>query len=494
MMHLLIVKLIGCLGWLSNIAFAQLELGEAVTASVSFPDVGMSCIGNLATFVTTALRGRLDLEMGARDVLATLRGPKLENILHRPGFGRTTCTVDRLGYASVVMLSIHPPNSSIEQFMKYISNAHGVESILLECRTLKTAPVYAAVCNCNTECHCIVFWTVVDITIMLGLRMPGSIKQLSDSLCLLPSLNCLRGGCHGCDKGLLYVEIDDYGNKRFEERRPEVEYPATVWETLPKGFIEEKGTCICIPVHEAPEDKWTALLMRMLMSKDMEDRGVSLERGHAEQRKDGMKTVDYSTAYLIVPRFTEILVNFVLTGWFKVDGFSSALVARRAIKDYVVDSEGTSFAANVFLTKALIYEHEHNGGVTDRCQVLTFRGPLLGLRTLSFIACGVNLICTVSWVVLIALEGGPGKIYNGHTMPPSKSGVAVIITAIGIGLVMDCSHLWRGRFRDRRELLTLWAVVVFEVMCLISMCAVALALGAKFLGDGCIVLFMAWFG
>ena len=40
-------------------------------------------------FVTSLLRGRLDLEISARNVLATNRGPEMKEI---NGFGLTTCT------------------------------------------------------------------------------------------------------------------------------------------------------------------------------------------------------------------------------------------------------------------------------------------------------------------------------------------------------------------------------------------------------------------
>jgi hypothetical protein len=120
LIHLVIVQLIVWFGWLSNIALAQMQLGEEVTGSVNnLPSVGIACIGNLAMFVTSLLRGRFDLEMGARDVLATMRGHKLEDINN--GFGLTT--PKDYHKASVVMLSSHTPNLSIRQFMRYVSNA-----------------------------------------------------------------------------------------------------------------------------------------------------------------------------------------------------------------------------------------------------------------------------------------------------------------------------------------------------------------------------------
>lgn len=52
-----------------------------------------------------------------------------------------------------------------------------------------------------------------------------------------------------------------------------------------------------------------------------------------------------------MPRFTEVLVNLVLPSWFRVYDFSASLVERGEIRDYVVGSKGSGFAANAFLTK-----------------------------------------------------------------------------------------------------------------------------------------------
>ena len=74
------------------------------------------------------------MEMGSSDVLATIRGPKLEDL--NGGFGLTT-SVD-YSKASMVMLSNHTPNLSIKQFMTYISNAYNMHSIVLQCFPIKS--------------------------------------------------------------------------------------------------------------------------------------------------------------------------------------------------------------------------------------------------------------------------------------------------------------------------------------------------------------------
>ena len=63
-MQLLMIKRIVLLVWLSAIALAQLESSEAVTGAVNLTNVGIACLGNLALFITSLVRGRLYLEMG----------------------------------------------------------------------------------------------------------------------------------------------------------------------------------------------------------------------------------------------------------------------------------------------------------------------------------------------------------------------------------------------------------------------------------------------
>ena len=85
-------RILGSLvGTLSIIGLAQFEVGEAevVKASSNIPDVGLAWVGNLEIFVTSLLRARLDLEISARNVMATNRGPEMKEI---NGFGLTTCT------------------------------------------------------------------------------------------------------------------------------------------------------------------------------------------------------------------------------------------------------------------------------------------------------------------------------------------------------------------------------------------------------------------
>ena len=166
-----------------------------------------------------------------------------------------------------------PSSSSIKQFMKYIDNAHDVGSIMLQCVPLKDALkspsmqipsecafFIAEICPCNIpecNCNCIVFSTVEDITFLINRRMPDTPKQLFDSMCILPSLQCMKNGCDGLNQC-------------------SSEFPAAceVLDFELKPPIQEIPIFICIPLLPASIDEWTSLLMRYFKAKDQEDRGA----------------------------------------------------------------------------------------------------------------------------------------------------------------------------------------------------------------------------
>jgi hypothetical protein len=429
--------------------------------------VGITCIGNLAVFFSCLIRGRLHVEMGARDLLATITGSKLRELKEENEYVLTTIRYSEEIIPDVVMLSNHTPESSIRQFMEYIKNTHDVKSTLLRFH------VAAEICI-RHRCMCIVIEGAGSV-FWLARRMPGVLKQLSFSKWLLPCVTCLRNGCHGCN--------------------PKWPVPA-VCEILDKVVTRvcEERSCICIPTKPAEDDKWTNMLIRSLKTKDKADRGVRNPASDALGKyisQSGVcdETEKYSTVPLIVPRLAEVLINIILTGWFRVDGFSTALVARRVIRDYIVDSRGSGIAANVFLKECEVHSNAEN---TDVCQVLTFRGNLVTFRSLSSIIGCVNLICSISWAVLIAI---PAKWYDTLSMPPSKATIVILIAAIGIAFVMDClqMYLYRTDAIDEEHggyasvvlkffFLPLWLVMILEMVCIISGSAILATLGIKGFG------------
>lgn len=202
---------------------------------------------------------------------------------------------------------------------------------------------------------------------------------------------------------------------------------------------------MCIPLRNTSEDDWTELLITSFKCKDkFTEEGLltrryvtsawrALENYMSKSGECNAQDV-YDTASVIVPRLVEILLNFMLTFWFKVDAFSSALVARRAVKQYIVDDNGRGFAASVFMTETRVKSNVNHSNV---CQVLYFRGNLPTFRTLAVIVACVNLSCFISWAMLVGSEGSINKWYHTHSMPPSKFRAIVMLGAIVISLCMD---------------------------------------------------------
>lgn len=524
---------------------------------MSFPDLVITCAGNLAVFYSSILRGGLYLEMAAKDALTFLTGPKkVKNIKKEwddisMGFGLTTCwDQEHLSDCSVIMLSEETPNSSMTQFVEYIANVYDLRSVLLPYLPLEHGALTQEICTCplrkddrsydDSKCGCILFWTGVNevITITLAEQIPGTLKALCPGLCLLPSLDCLKNGCHGCDQGLLHAEekedislfegihedicpleeteanhfgtnkktdleeskANDFGTNKKGLRygEPKVKHSAAVCGISYSSTFRLGG--ICIPVlqegNHRGNDRWTELLIGCFKSNDYETRGDIIRREKSSISNDLENYMagtgkcyaeeEYSIVSLILPRLTEILINLVLVFWFKVDGFSSSLIARRAVRNYIVNDSKRGFAAHVFMNAAEVRSNDDN---TNVYQVLSFRGNVWNPRALSVIVGFVNLACSITWAVLVALEGGSNKWYHTHSMAPSKGRLLVIFVGIAIALSMDCVDLylylqnarWSIERRDnrRRKILIICTMIVLQISCIVSSSLVARAVGIK---------------
>ena len=70
--------------------------------------------------------------------MAAITSSQLDDI---NGFGVTICTEYQYHDASVIILSNRQPNSTIRHFMKYIFDAHGLYSIILQFDRLESVAV-----------------------------------------------------------------------------------------------------------------------------------------------------------------------------------------------------------------------------------------------------------------------------------------------------------------------------------------------------------------
>lgn len=94
------------------------------------------------------------------------------------------------------------------------------------------------------------------------------------------------------------------------------------------------------------------------------------------------------------------------------------------------------------------------------CQLLTFRGNLLGIRTVAIAVGCVNIGCSIVWAVLIAFDDGADI-----SPPPSMAIVAVIIAAIGIALAMDFAMCWAAMSSGGEANWSNWLTGVIAFLC-----------------------------
>jgi hypothetical protein len=211
-----------------------------------------------------------------------------------------------------------------------------------------------------------------------------------------------------------------------------VESPAAVCGVLDLKSIHKVRTCICIPTCPASEDEWTNKLIKFFDVRDKEFRGAVIRKGRTNassvlenyKNGDGEREADekYSLASIaIVPDFTMGLIALVLTFWLKVDGFSSILFANWAVEGY--------FDTNDYLRFIIRACVKSNANKTNVCQVLFFRNALQ-IWILQSFQIVTFLICSISWMVLVALEGGANKWYHTHSMAPSEGRIIVIMVAL----------------------------------------------------------------
>ena len=407
------------------------------------------------------------------------------------------CGEDQQWKCDVVMLSKQREIVQIGSFMPVMFMQvmfcnYDVQSIFLACLPLKSVHAEVNVEMCTEDhgekCGCIVFETQEDITVMLARRMPGTVKKLHDSRILLPSLGCLRNGCHGCKQRLLNVDEND----RLREGDHQLESPAAVCEILDLESIQEAHGCICIPLRSANEDDWTKHLIRFFEPDTEELRGAVTRKGKTtassalENYKKGNQRncnadEKYSLASLtILPRLTLVLIMLLLTFWLKVDGFSTTMFALNAVANYLPMQNSTVFSPHSILSRALV---KSNANKISVCQVLFFRGNLQWCAASALLEILVANICIISWMVLVATEGGANKWFHTHSMAPSTDRVAVILVGLYIALAMDGADLSLylkirrmpcfKRCINRKTTLAIYGTIILEILCIVACSAIA---------------------
>jgi len=134
-------------------------------------------------------------------------------------------------------------------------------------------------------------------------------------------------------KAEILAECDVLEKTKADQRRLKEESKVEIHLDVMETRLFTKLDCICIQLGEAGDDEWTKLMIRFRRSKHQVSREVRVLASDAmEKYIDGMGEYEiieerYSHRSLVVPRLIEVTVNIVLTGWLRVYGLSSSLIA-----------------------------------------------------------------------------------------------------------------------------------------------------------------------
>ena len=81
----------------------------------------------------------------------------------------------------------------------------------------------------------------------------------------------------------------------------------------------------------------------------------------------------YNNFSIVISRLIEILINLALTFWLPVDGFSSFVVARSTIRNYLMVSEARVLDGDACLKKAIV-NVDYVRGCLSYCTVYIYQG------------------------------------------------------------------------------------------------------------------------
>lgn len=336
------------------------------------------------------------------------------------------------------------------EFFSHCSIVYGVEPVVVPCSLYSSLPDSNRAGDCSCErCTCLLFHSRSSRAIKhLVSLLPGATFRDADGNHMLPSFGCFQNKCHSAMPAgplqALHVVNDAIASGD----------PAPIPTSLAASLMGRTDSlvqgeaCVCAPLASNPEsDEWSKALKRMLQTKDDASRGAEGVTSRALARYlDGVpqaQPAEESFGWLesIVPRLIEAGLIAILTVWFRVDGFSSSLVSRRAVRDYVTDEVGN--AAHIGMRVQKVSLHFPSSSRQHFSHVLMFRtGPVSMVTATLALGTGSTLLSTTWWCISVARGVWIGKWSTAYSLPPTTLRSGVSIVGLIACLLLDCTEIW----------------------------------------------------
>ena len=220
------------------------------------------------------------------------------------------------------------------------------------------------------RCKCLVFTHVDGVAEHLSKVAEGACIRLDDDLDALMTQSCCFFKCHGYPKTLYNSEgiladpeIATSGTTRAQTDTPGA---IAIGKCVSDLNVEVDGMSGFILIEGDTSEglKWSETLIQASVTRDASDRGTTNAFVHSYKRAlEGVPSEHVSThmmrdSPIWLSRLGAFLVASVLVLLFRTDPFSSILLARRAMRAYILDSTATKLPLEFFLKQANVQRVE----------------------------------------------------------------------------------------------------------------------------------------
>ncbi len=327
------------------------EPNLSLSDGANFLDAGLTALGLITALVTTILRRRLDAETNTRDLLTLLRG-------QRQGSVKVLDVYAQHSLSQVLVLVEENSMTWAQQLFSYYGATTGKNAELMPVAWLCPPNLPATNCTCTVTCKCLRLERVEGVCEHLIAVAPGSVFRFDDRYDAIICVSCAFHKCHG-SQNCFYQKAE---GGMLGPLGPQIPFNAScraLLVSISDVFAQEGHTGLML-LEPANDESvtWGDTILEASSVKDAEDRGnenpftASYRKALAGEPSATPSETKFDTALWWLSRMCVFFSACVLVILFRTDAFSSALITRRAMRGYIVDSTQTKLPLLAFCSSA----------------------------------------------------------------------------------------------------------------------------------------------
>lgn len=428
------------------------ESNLALPDTANFLDVGLTALGLITALVTTILRRRLDAENNTRDFLTYLKGQrgKYVNVLDV----KSTHSLSK----GLVLVEEHAVTWAQQLFSYYGATTYNPIALI---RAVwlhpSNYPPGLEQCKCPVKCKCLLLRRVEGVSEHLVAIASAIICRVDDTFDAILCVSCIHYKCHGSAntayQGLVHGKLGGLGIASCASSSSR-----TLIRSVAQIFGEGGTGLILLEPANEESVTWSSTILEASTVKDADDRGNEnpFTKGYKEALAGvtnfGLKETKYDASAWWLSRVCAFTISCALVVLFRIDPFSSILLARRSLRGYVVDSTQTKLPLLDFCSSAAF----NDSGEGLNLVLLRPRKGKYSLPVHSFLlATSLEVIVLPLWLTFLAITPWFSAIGSSYL-----NNLPVWATAVCCSVVLPAScvnivYFWRTVKREQLR----WAVL-----------------------------------